>query len=89
MKRYEVWAEGCLDQGMEGVPQPAVFIGYGMGESFVEAASEIVNGEKDTGTVEIPITEITGGKTEFTAEDLNKWLEILEESVSRFGLWRL
>lgn len=50
MKRYEVWAEGCLDQGMEGVPQPAVFIGYGMGESFVEAASECIKrvwGESD------------------------------------------
>ena len=39
IKVYEVWAEGCLDQGMEGMPQPADFIGYGVGESFVEAAS--------------------------------------------------
>ena len=37
---------------------------------LAEAAREIVAGERDTGVVEIPITEITGGKTEFTAKEL-------------------
>jgi len=34
---FEIWAEGYLDQGMEGVPAKAKFIGYSEGETFTEA----------------------------------------------------
>lgn len=37
---------------------------------LAEAAGEIVRGERDSGLVEVPLTEITGGKIEFTALDL-------------------
>lgn len=40
--KYEVWAEGFLDQGMEGIPKKAEFIGFGEGETFAEAASNCI-----------------------------------------------
>lgn len=43
--KYQIWAGGFLDQGMEGVPEKAQFIGYGEGNSFAEAASNCIKKE--------------------------------------------
>lgn len=51
-------------------------------EKLVEAAKEISRGERDTGSVDIPITDITGGKTAFTAEELG-----LDYIIDEAGQW--
>lgn len=37
MKRFDIWREGYLDQGMEGVPEKAEYIGSEYGVDFVDA----------------------------------------------------
>ena len=37
--KYEIWAEGFLDQGMEGIPTKARLVGEAEGNTFAEACS--------------------------------------------------
>ena len=40
--RYQIWAEGFCDQGMEGVPERARLLGEKEVDSFVNACLELV-----------------------------------------------
>lgn len=35
--KYNIWAEGFLVQGMEGIPEKASFVGQSEGSTFAEA----------------------------------------------------
>lgn len=37
LNTYDIWAEGFLDQGMEGIPQKAQYVGQAQGHTFAEA----------------------------------------------------
>ena len=37
LKQYDIWAEGFLDQGMEGVPEKASYVGKEYGINFADA----------------------------------------------------
>ena len=50
--KYEVWAEGFLDQGMEGIPEKAEFIGFLVKVKHLQKLLVIVlkrDGEKKNG----------------------------------------
>lgn len=36
-KKFDIWREGFLDQGMEGVPEKAKYVGSEYGVDFVDA----------------------------------------------------
>ena len=37
MRKYDIWREGYLVQGMEGVPEKAAYVGSEYGVDFVDA----------------------------------------------------
>lgn len=37
LKKYDIWAEGFCDQGMEGIPEKARFVGTSEGVDFADA----------------------------------------------------
>lgn len=41
MKKYDIWSEGYLETGMEGIPQTAMLIAEGVeGEDFIDAVKK-------------------------------------------------
>jgi hypothetical protein len=47
MKKYDVWAEGFLCTGMEGIPANAHYHGSIEAESFKEACDKLFTSDED------------------------------------------
>jgi hypothetical protein len=47
MPRFDIWSEGYLMTGQEGIPEPAQRMGFGYGATFVEACREWASRDKE------------------------------------------
>jgi hypothetical protein len=47
MKAYEIWSEGYLCTGMDGIPEKATFHGIYYGKNFIEACNSWAKEKKE------------------------------------------